>query len=520
MEETVSTSSSQEGWTGKIKKQVKRNMYQWHRVLGIITIIPVLFWCLSGFMHPFLAHWFKPTIAHEVIKPVVLDKNRVRYSILDVSKTYHLTQIRNFRMVSFNDQLYYQIKDTTGTLHYVNATDGRLLPNGDLVYAEWMARFFLNDKTSKIASISKQTSFSQEYKYVNRLLPVWKVSFDREDEMDVYVETASSRLGTFNPVSRKAFLWVFDTFHNWSFVGNISNNTLRILVMIGCLTVIILSALSGIIIYGFLWKKFKKPGPAKKTGILSQYHRQIGIAIALFTLTFAGSGAYHATRKLSPNILPAMVYQPSISVEQMPLSFLSMEWDWKRLENISVVRMGEKIFYQASYGKTEQQKPEKVYVNAATGQALSNGDIVYATYLTDKFAGMMNQTSCEVAASCCEPSEEENSCCLSGSTPLLKTQVLSKFESREYGFVFKRLPVVQIAYDTPDKSAYYVETATSRLAAHITNGDRYEGYSFAILHKFLFMDWAGKTVRDVSMLLAAFSIVVVSIMGLILFIKK
>ncbi|MDF2456152.1 MAG: PepSY protein [Cytophagaceae bacterium] len=519
MDEKISSPSS-EGWKARIEKRMKRNMYQWHRVLGIITIVPVLFWCLSGFMHPFMAHWFKPTIAHEVIKPVRIDKNLVRYSIQDVLKNYQLTTIRNFRMVTFNDQLYYQIKDTTGTLHYVQATNGQLLPKGDVVYAEWMARFFLNDQNSKIASISKQTGFSQEYKYVNRLLPVWKVSFERDDKMDVYVETSSSRLGTFNPVSRKAFLWVFDTFHNWSFVGNISNNVLRISVMIFCLSIIIASALSGIVIYGFLWKKFKKPGATKKTGTLRQYHRQIGIAIALFTLTFAGSGAYHATRKLNPNTLPAMVYEPSISAAELPLTFANIAWDWKRLENISVVRMGEKIFYQASYGKTEQQKPEKVYVNAATGQTLPNGDIVYASYLTDKFAGIMNQTSCDVQSSCCEPSEEENSCCLSGSTPLLKTEVLSKFESREYGFVFKRLPVVQIAYDTPDKSTYYVETATSRLAAHITNADRYEGYSFAIFHKFLFMDWAGKTVRDVSMLLAAFSIVVVGFMGLILFIRK
>lgn len=520
MDERTSSPSSSEGWKARIEKRVKRNMYQWHRTLGILTIVPVLFWCLSGFMHPFMAHWFKPKIAHEVIKPAAVDKAQLRYSIQEVIKTQRLQGFLNFRLVVFKDQLFYQIKDTTGTLHYVNTTTGELLANGDLVYAEWMARFFLNDQASKITSITKQTEFSNEYKYVNRLLPVWKVRFEREDKMDVYVETASSRLGTFNPVSRKAFLWVFDTFHNWSFIGNISNNVLRISVMIFCLSIIIASALSGIVIYGFLWKKFKKPNPTSKTGVLRRYHRQIGIAIAFFTLTFACSGAYHATRKLSPNTLPDMVYQPKISAAELPLSFLDLNLDWERLENISVVKMGKQVLYQASYKKTEKQKPEKVYLDAVTGQTLKNGDIVYATYLTDKFAGMMDQTSCEVESSCCEPSEEENACCLSGSNTLLKAELVPKFESREYGFVFKRLPVVRIAYDTPDKSSYYVETATSRLAAHITDADRYEGYSFAIFHKFLFMDWAGKTVRDVTMLCAAFTILVVSFMGLILFIRK
>src|SRR5690606_13525922 len=131
---------------------------------------------------------------------------------------------------------YYQVKDTIGTLHYFNAKNGEYLPEGDKVYAEWMARYFLNDSISEVTSISLQTNFSQQYKYVNRLLPVWKVSFARADRMDVYVETSSSRLGTFNTQWRKVFLWVFDTFHNWSFLNAITDYTLRFSVMVFCLS--------------------------------------------------------------------------------------------------------------------------------------------------------------------------------------------------------------------------------------------------------------------------------------------
>jgi hypothetical protein len=82
------------------------------------------------------------------------------------------------------------------------------------------------------------------------------------------------------------------------------------------------------------------------------------------------------------------------------------------------------------------------------------------------------------------------------------------------------LPVIKLAYDTPENTTYFIETATSRLAAVVENSDKLEGYSFAILHKFLFMDWAGKNVRDLSMVIAALTILVVSIMGMILFLKK
>ncbi|MFI0491299.1 MAG: PepSY domain-containing protein, partial [Flavobacterium sp.] len=105
-------------------------------------------------------------------------------------------------------------------------------------------------------------------------------------------------------------------------------------------------------------------------------------------------------------------------------------------------------------------------------------------------------------------------------TRLLETKVITDFKSEEYGFANKRLPVVKLAYDTPEKITYFIETSTSRLAAVITNSNRLEGYSFAFLHKFLFMDWAGKNIRDLTTVLAAVSVLAVCVMGFILFLKK
>ena len=46
-------------------------------------------------------------------------------------------------------------------------------------------------------------------------------------------------------------------FHNWGFIDAVANNSLRIIIMILCLSIILFSAISGIVIYGFMWKKFK-----------------------------------------------------------------------------------------------------------------------------------------------------------------------------------------------------------------------------------------------------------------------
>lgn len=506
----------------QLRRFVKRNIYGWHRILGLIAVVPAMMWSLSGIMHPFLAHWFKPTIEREFIKPTVIQKEQVQVPLKSVLEKNEFSSLKNFRLVSFAGHTYYQVKDTIGTLHYFNAKNGEYLPEGDKVYAEWMARYFLNDSISEVTSISLQTNFSQQYKYVNRLLPVWKVSFARADRMDVYVETSSSRLGTFNTQWRKVFLWVFDTFHNWSFLNAITDYTLRFSVMVFCLSMIMLSALTGLVIYGFMWKSFNNPELEKKRSGLQRYHRKIGIATSVFAFTFAFSGAYHASRKLEPNILPEMVYEPIVLTEQLADSVMKVNLDWERWQNTSVVKMGNSLLYQISYAATDNSSAKKIYRYIENGELLEDGDREYAKFLGNKFAGMMGATACVEESDCCDPvgKQQENECCISSETGLLKSDHVPKFESREYGFIFKRLPVIRIAYDTPDHTTYYIETATSRLAACINDVDRSEGYSFAVLHKFLFMDWAGKNIRDLSILLAALSVFLVNLLGLILFIKK
>jgi hypothetical protein len=89
----------------------------------------------------------------------------------------------------------------------------------------------------------------------------------------------------------------------------------------------------------------------------------------------------------------------------------------------------------------------------------------------------------------------------------------------EYGFVNKRLPVVKLTYAGAGHPALYVEPATGRLAALVRDGDRREGLSFAVLHKFFLMDWAGKNVRDAVAIFSALGVLVVTLYGLALSLK-
>lgn len=516
----------------KIIKKIKQHMYKWHRVIGLITIIPVIFWTLSGMMHPFMAHFFKPEIAREKLGQQVIDKKQLQLSIQEVLQKNNISEFKNFRIVSFDNATFYQVKNITGDLLYFDTSNAKKLENGDQKYAEWLSRYFLNDQKSALKKSEIVTEFTSQYKYVNRYLPVYKLSFDRPDMMEVYVETSSGKLATFNPASRQWFIWFFDTFHNWSFIDAISNNSIRIITMIFLLSVIGLSALSGILIYGLLWKQFKKTDNLQPKKGLRKYHRQIGIWVSLFTLTFAFSGAYHATTKWNPYTLSQMVYEPTFETKEISVANNALNLDWNRFKNVSLITLNDSIYFRcqllekgkfkkpkanpnSKWNKKDDKKSEVVYINATTNKITPNIDLQYAEFLAYYF------TDGAPKAACCEMTEtsEEPETSLENAK-LLESKVLTDFESREYGFVNKRLPVVKLAYDTPEKTTYFIETSTSRLAAKIESSDMAEGYSFAVLHKFLFMDWAGKNIRDLSMVLVALSILIVSVLGFVLFLKK
>jgi hypothetical protein len=350
--------------------------------------------------------------------------------------------------------------------------------------------------------------------------------------MEVYVETATDKLASYNPKSRQAFIWFFDTFHNWAFIDSISNNSIRIAVMFLFLSIIFFSALSGIVIYGLFWGKFKKINNLTPKKGLRKYHRQIGIWVSLFTLTFTFSGAYHATTKWEPYILDKMTYEPIFEIKDIATPSNTIKLDWNRLKNLSIITLNDSMYYRCQlalakkkynmpktnskfkWNKNESPKSETIYINTTTNTITPNLDIEYAKFLAIYFSDG------DTKAACCEMDNNSAAKQTLENVPLLEAKVITEFESREYGFVNKRLPVIKLDYKTPEKTTYFIETSTSRLAAVIENSDSLEGYSFAIFHKFLFMDWAGKNIRDCTMVLVALSVLIVSIIGFILFIKK
>ncbi|MBE9666283.1 PepSY-associated TM helix domain-containing protein [Mucilaginibacter boryungensis] len=474
-------------------ENLSRSFYKWHRILGLIALVPIICWTLSGLSHPFMSNWFRPFIPEEHYEQPTQNQLQPTLSLQQVLNQNHITQFRNFGLVSFNKQTYYQILQQDSSYNYYLATDAKLLPNADRDYAIYLARYFTQDSVSKVKSVTLQKQFDGQYQPINHLLPVWKVSFDRADGMDIYVETGQSRLATFNNTTRKVLLSVFEQMHTWDFMAALFGDQFRLIVMLCVVTILFLSLISGLVIYGFFWKRFKEIAQKRKAkGIedkrwLHRYHRQLGLFVSVLMLMFFTSAGFHILVKLH-NVNPIeKQYAQLIKTDGLKAGNLHLPMADSLILKQAIVKIMDDTYYQVT-----DIKKNIHYFNTAHGTELLGGDQVYATYLANFYRP---QTKNEAPT----------------------VNPIKQF-TNEYGFINKRLPVQQVSYHGNDN--WYVETTTGKLAAHVAGIDRVEGLAFIFLHKFFWMTWAGKDIRDVVSMLAALSILTVALLGFMAFIKN
>ncbi|MBB6109895.1 PepSY-associated TM region [Mucilaginibacter lappiensis] len=477
---------------------IKSSFYKWHRVLGLIGLVPVIFWTLSGLSHPFMSNWFRPSIAKEVFKPLSQSKMQPALSLQQVMDKNNLNELRNFNLIHFNKGTFYQVLGRDSVYQYYSATDGILLPNGDVQYAEYLARFFTQDSTSTLKSILLQTTFDAQYQPINHLLPVWKVSFNRPDGMDVYIETGHNRMGTFNNNTRKIMLWVFEQFHTWQFLADIAGDTFRNVFLLAIMCVMLFSLISGLTIYGLFWKKFKtiqqnrKAKGTEDKRFVHRFHRQIGLIVSFVMFTFVVSGAFHLIVKLYHNEPAKADYGQVITRKQLTVSNLTLPIADSTIKQTGLVSFNGNTFYQVV-----DNKKEVLYFDTQTGHERELGDEDYARFLSTYYHTPTSG--------------------LTTYKGRVKVDVIKQFNN-EYGFINKRLPVARVSY--PNGDNWYIETTSSKLATKVAGIDRAEGLSFIFLHKYFGMSWAGKDIRDIVSMLAALGMLVASLFGFAAFIKN
>ncbi len=533
----------------------RKNIYKWHRSISLLIAIPVILWAASGFMHPIMTT-IRPKIATQFLTPSVIDSTKITIGLQTVLLQNRIEKFHNFRLIHIDTNWFYQVqlKPNDHPL-YLSTKTGKQLINGDQLYAQYIAQLFLegqpkpdsnlyptaslqsissaveeekpgnpadataahdccdaatncvllNEKGSKVTGLKLINAFDEEYKFVNRLLPVYKVNFGRADGIRIYVETTSDRFAYAVDNKRAVFDKIFALFHNWTWMDAIGNA--KYFVMAALLILAFVTTLMGI--YIFFITKAKKPNGNQVINA-RRNHRWTSVAISLFTLMFTFSGAFHALDKLKPDTRYDYFTEQNIPAYDAALNLTQLQQAVKKpITNISVVQLNDEPYWQV-FTKSEWKSkgaeaarprkdlmkdksvppPNATYVNTKDYSVLADGEKIYACYLANLFSKHSNKD-------------------------IVATEAITKFEG-EYGFVNKRLPVWKISYPTNSNERYYVESSTGKLSVRVNDMDLIEGYSFAMLHKHHFMDFAGKEVRDFSTMFWAMAQIAVVAVGLIL----
>ncbi|HWK08232.1 MAG TPA: PepSY domain-containing protein [Puia sp.] len=527
---------------------IKSNIYKWHRSFSLIIAIPVLLWAASGFMHPLMTN-IRPKIATQGLTPFPIDSSRIRMPLQAALRLHHLDSISNFRLVHIDTNWFYQVlpanhHSSTPVPVYLSCLNGNALPAGDWLYAQYLARQFLEGaatppaikpsahdccgaatdcvlnpvKGAKVANVSLLREYDLEYKSINKLLPVYRVSFNRPDGIRIYVETTRDRFAFAMDDRRFIFDRIFTLVHTWAWLDFLGKG--KLVVEFVLVAMAFLTTLMGIYIF-FTTKSKKARGNERVKA--RRNHRFSAIIIALFTLMFTFSGAFHALSKFSDDTRDRFFVSPSFAPADLNFNFTQLQEDvGDPIIDIRIVSMYGHNYWQvttqpsgghlsgsrqpssimsgpATHSRDLMKDPQVIaspvtYISTDSPHSiLPQGERIYAGFLAGAFSG--------------QPEKD-----IQASVPILRF-------SSEYNFADKRLPVWKISYTTHDNERYYVETSTGRLSKRVTDRSLTEEYSFAFLHKHEFMGWGGKSVKDFSTMFWALAQVVMVVFGLILYFK-
>lgn len=487
-----------------------KKLHYWHRRLAWVLLIPVTLWLVSGLMHPLMSNVFvAPTQQRVLLEREIELPTEGHVSLSALMRQHDLHSIDQARLVYINGLAYYQVQQRTAAYtafktaaaqdsqpnpnirsRYFSVVKGEELQNGDAIYAEQLARYFLADANSSIEELERLDSFSTQYQSINRLLPVYRLRFGRDDQADVYVDTLQSRLATSNTKGRRVFNWVFRYLHTWAFMGD-KHSLLRLIPVTLLIGATLLMGFVGLFMYGLLWKRLRKQkGNSKKP--LRRWHRRIALLVAISFIGFASSGLHTVIMKYQK--AGEFAFQAAMDIDADSLAIDPLGLLSAGAKNFSLARVGDDVFFQLH--RVKEGKKYLRYVNAATGIVWEEGDVQYAKYLARQAAGLADVE--------------------------VKSVTPRKYFGHDYPVIFKRLPVQKVSFERDDWLGYFIETQTGQVAGLSSKQGFFQAMHFQWLHKYHFLDaFMSRAQRDLVMTVIALLILsVVSMGGVLLFKRK
>ena len=472
-------------------------LYRWHRRLALIVALPVALWVISGLTHPLMAHVWTPDVRwQQVALPALPDAQAVippqrllerhGYTAVDQINLVYVAgrpqwQVAVYGEAQANERWREARPPANVAISYYDAANGMPIVGGERLHAMALSRILLGDGQAQITDVTRLDDFDLQYRFVNRMLPVHRVSFDRADGIQLYIDVLGQRLATADNTWRRIGLWTFAQFHNWHFLGE-RHHPLRLVVITVLIGLTFVVGVGGLLLYALQWRK--RRGREGRGGA-HRWHRRLGLVMALAMLGFASSGLHVVLGQYQSEDHLAWRADTRMAVDE--LAFNPLEAVTSRTVGLSQARLDGEPMWQLREATPEGDVIH--YRHAITGAAVEEGDQAYALELAARWFGESGHTM----------------------PPVAFTRALPDF-AMDYVSVYKRLPVQRIALRDGPVSVLFLETHTGHVAHLTTPEGRLRSLHFMHLHKFHFLGKLGLSApaRDL-----VISVVVLLILALV-----
>lgn len=397
-------------------------MIGWHRRLALIGAIAVFIWGISGLLHPLMS-WTNPRAV--TFAPPPTKKIDVSGDVLELLGRHDIFRVEEMRMIG--NVLQVKLPGQAERI-YIDLADKKAMADADRDRAVMVARHYTGLQEEPVLSADLITEFSNRYTYINRYLPVWKVSFDDPRGISVYVDTATDRLGAITDARKVILQTLFQTLHTGQWLDGVE--PLRLALM----TLLVGAALSAAV--AGLYMLLRLRGPRRG---LRRAHRVVAYAALFPLLMFPVSGLFHLFVQ-SPMLYGDHNPDPVI-VDVSSLHYFPKV----QSDDLRMIAVGDKVWWRVQAG-------DDVRYMDARGKAVLTGDQDFIRSMAGVPEGQI-------------------------------TKVTSF--SDEYGFAYKRLPVWRV--DIGDE-LLFIEARTGVISARVDKLKVAETWVFSRLHKWQFLD--------------------------------
>lgn len=219
-----------------------KNSMRWHKKVSWVGGIALIMFAFSGMLHPIMS-WTGPKAAVFYPPQVEISSKEVN-AIPAILARHGIEHAILTKIVPAPAGAILQVtQSNNGPRDYYDLETGEMLPGYDEIQARWLARYYTGLTEAPIKSVDFLTEFSADYAWVNRLLPVYRVTFDVEDGRTAFIYTELGALASLTNNYKTWIQSIFRALHTWDWLASWSFG--RVGLMLILLLCLLAMALTG-----------------------------------------------------------------------------------------------------------------------------------------------------------------------------------------------------------------------------------------------------------------------------------